>query len=192
MKRFGWVLSAVAVLMLTVVAPAAKKEEGAKKGKPDKAARGEKPEKGKGGRAALSLGAMEKVLDLNEDQKAAMKERSAEGKKAMAAWMKGEEGQKLKELMTQLKEARKAKQTEDIKALTAEMKELMKPRQQIMAETKAAVLEVLTEEQQAKWKEYIASKKKRGPKKDGDAPKKSGKKPKGGKKNKGGEEPAPE
>lgn len=189
MKRFAWVLSGVAVLMLAVAAPAAKKEEGAKKGKPDKAAKGEKPQHGKGG--GTGLGEMAKVLELTEDQQAAMKDAMAESKKAMGAWMKGEEGQKLKELMTQIKEAKKANQTEDVKALMAQVKELSKARQKIMADAKAAVMEVLTDEQKAKWKEYLASKKKAGPKKDGDAPKKGGKKPKGGKK-KGGEEPAPE
>ena len=190
MKRFGWVLSGVAVLMLAVAAPAAKKEEGAKKGKPDKAAKGEKPEKGKGGDAA-SLGVMAKILELTEDQQAAIKDAMAESKKAMGAWMKGEDGQKLKELMTQLKEAKKANQTEDVKALMGQIKELSKARQQIMAGAKTAVLDILTDEQKAKWDEYIASKKKGGPKKDGDAPKKGGKKGKGGKKPKGGE-PAPE
>jgi Spy/CpxP family protein refolding chaperone len=135
---------------------------------------------------------MAKVLDLTPDQQAAMKDAMVESKKAMSAWMKGEEGQKLKELMTQLKEAKKAGQTDDVKGLMAEVKELSKARQQIMAGAKAAVMDVLTDEQKAKWKEYIASKKKGGPKKDGDAPKKGGKKPRGGKKNKGGEQPAPE
>ena len=191
MKRFGWVLSGVAVLMLAAAAPAAKKEEGAKKGKPDRAAKGEKPDRGKGGGAGLSLAAMEKVLDLTDEQKTALEEKIAEGKKAMGTWMKGEEGQKLKELMTQLKEAKTAKNAEDVKRLMGEMKELMKARKQVMDEANAAVLEVLTEEQQVKWKEHIASQK-GGHKKGEDAPKKGGKKGKGGKKNKGGEEPAPE
>ncbi len=191
MKRFGWVLSGVAVLMLVVVAPAAKKDKGAEKGKPDKVAKGEKPDKPKKGGSSASFGAMAKILELTEDQQAAMKKAFAESKKAMAAWMKGEEGQKLKELMTQLKEAKKANQTEDIKPLMAQIKELSKARQEIMAGAKTAALDILTPEQKAKWDEYLASKRKGGPKKDGDAPKKGRRKNKGGKK-KGGEEPAPE
>jgi len=157
MKRFGWVLSGVAVLMLAVAAPAAKKDEGARKGKPDKKAKGEKPDKGKAGGGGTSLAAMAKVLNLSEDQKAALKEKAAESKKAMAAWGKGEQGQKFKELMTQLKAAKQAKQTEDVKKLTAEAKELSKARQQAIADAKASVLDVLTDEQKAQWEAHLLS-----------------------------------
>ena len=191
MKRFAWLLTGVAVLMLAVVAPAAKKEEGDKKAKPDRPAKGEKPDHGRGRGGGLTLAAVEKVVDdLSDDQKAALTEEFAECKKAMSTWMKSEDGQKFKELTAKLQEAKKAKNAEEAKKLMAEMRTLSKARQQIMTDTKAAVLEILTEEQKAKWREAIGAKK-GGPKKDDDAPKKGGKGGKGGKKNKG-EKPAPE
>jgi Spy/CpxP family protein refolding chaperone len=159
MKRSRWAALLVgaavlcgAALTASALGPPAegepRKPRKVRKQKPprDKAAR-QKKAKGLKGEYAI----MVKILEMDEDQQAKLKQAVADRRAALAAWQKGPNGAKYQDLRKAYAEARKAGKKDELKQLREQMKSLQQERARLMAEQSAKIQALLTPEQKLKW-----------------------------------------
>jgi len=150
MKMMRWLLCGLMMMMLTAAPALAGEVVITKKGKEVKRAR--KPKKPKTlirGHYAI----MAKQLDLTDEQRAKLEELLKANKDAMGAWYK-ENGKEYKEISKALREARKAKNADAVKELSAKLKPLRKDRADLAKAFTGQINGILTPEQLAKWKDY--------------------------------------
>jgi len=145
MRRYGWFLSALAALCL-----AAPVSLGGEAGDRPKKQRPAKKKPGLRGEHAM----MANVLKLDDETKAKFADVVKAGAAAMQEWTKAN-GAKWKEVTKALRDARKNKDKDKLKELTPQFNELRKGRDKVMADGKAKVLELLTDEQKAVWEGFI-------------------------------------
>jgi len=144
MKRWAWIVSALAVLLLAAPAPA---EEVPGQTKPRKKRRAKA---GLRGEYAM----MAKVLNLDEETKKKFEEAVTAGKAAIKAWMQGD-GAKFKEVSAAYRAARKAKDKDKINELKPQFNALVTARAKLMADNKAAIMALLNDEQKATWAGFV-------------------------------------
>ncbi|MCK4627082.1 MAG: Spy/CpxP family protein refolding chaperone, partial [Phycisphaerae bacterium] len=97
---------------------------------------------------------MVKNLDLTADQQTQVKQILDTHHQAIENWMK-ENGENLKSLREQFREARKEKDAEALKALRKKMADSMKGRRELHAALRKQIEAVLTDEQKAKAKKMM-------------------------------------
>jgi hypothetical protein len=115
-----------------------------KKGNGDKAAAKDKAPKGE-------YAIMAKTLGMDEAQTAKLNEAVENCNKALKAWDEGDNGKKLQEFQAALKQAREAKDKDKVKSISEQAKPLQKERGDLEAAQRALIMNVLTDEQKAKW-----------------------------------------
>ena len=151
MRRYGWLLGALAALLLA--APVALAEEAG-----EQPAKKKRAKKKRGPREKARLrgeyGMMVSVLKLDEETKAKFEAAVKAGQQALQDWQKGD-GAKWKELNTAMREARKNKDKEKMTALGAQLKELNAARAKIMGDNTAKLMELLNDEQKAVWAGFV-------------------------------------
>jgi Spy/CpxP family protein refolding chaperone len=145
-----WLLCSLAALALVVAPALAKEKEAPKVGE---SVGGEKPKMEKTKSPFGQYAPMIAELKLTDEQKQRMQEVMKVCAEELAAWQKDpEKGGKMQELQKAMGELNKAENKEKIKALGAEMKTLWQEMGKIQEKHEAAVVAVLTPEQQAEWK----------------------------------------
>ncbi len=152
MKRLTWILAAVFALGTAASSLLAQEGQAAQ----------EKPRKTRKKRAARKRpllrgmhAQMAKVCGLSEDQQKQIAELNAQRAKELAAFRE-ENKAKFEALREAIKKAREAKDKEAAKKARAEYSALRAKEHEIIKKSRAAIMEVLTPEQKAKWDQYQA------------------------------------
>jgi|GEM_PF-1098734 len=165
MKNAKWWLCGLlaAVILLSPALVLAEEAEGEKPAKPKKekaekkpkAEKGEKAEKPAKEKKAPELrgqyAMMVSELNLNDEQKAKLTEAVKAKTEALAEWKKTN-GQKMKELGAQMKEATEKDKKAELKK---QMDELGAQQKALAEKHDAAIRNVLTEEQKARWAGFM-------------------------------------
>lgn len=149
MKKLGWFVCGLAIVLLTCGPVLA--QNGQAKAKPPKAKRADKAKKAKPSALRGEYGIMASVLKFDDAQKAKLTEALEANKTAEREWAASADGQKMQELSKAYAEARKGDDKEKVKSLSAQLKTLKESRAKLAADGKERVMAVLNDEQKTAW-----------------------------------------